>query len=104
MYLRKGCITLAENCVHGITANHAVMQNTVANSIGIVTALNPHIGYANTSAVAKEAASRGSGVIEIVLEMGLMTKSELNEILQPKNLTQPNHAPVKSRKLSHSKK
>jgi aspartate ammonia-lyase len=88
-YLRQGCLTLAYNCVRGITANHAVLQSNVANSIGIVTALNPHIGYANASAVAKEAASSGMGVGEIVVAKGLMSQEDLDEILRPENLTAP---------------
>lgn len=91
IYLRQGCLTLAKNCVCGITANRSLLSNTVANSIGIVTALNPHIGYANTSAVAKLATARGCGVTEVVVEMGLMTQDQLDEILCPQNLTQPNH-------------
>jgi aspartate ammonia-lyase len=88
-YLRQGCLTLAYNCVRGITANHAVLQSNVANSIGIVTALNPHIGYANASAVAKEAASSGMSVGEIVVAKGLMSQEDLDEILRPENLTAP---------------
>jgi aspartate ammonia-lyase len=92
IYLRQGCITLAKNCVSGITANREVLSGSVANSIGIVTALNPHIGYANTSTVAKKAAEKGCGVVEVVLDMGLMTQEELDKILCPENLTRPNHA------------
>jgi aspartate ammonia-lyase len=93
-YLRQGCLTLARNCISGITANHEVLKQTVANSIGIVTALNPHIGYANASSVAKEAAARGVGVSEIVLERGLLTREQLDTILRPENLTQPHLAPA----------
>lgn len=89
IHLRQGCKTLAKNCVSGITANQDVLSGIVANSVGIATALNPHIGYANASAVAKEAVKNGSAVTEVVLSMGLMTREELSEILQPINLTQP---------------
>ena len=98
-YLRQGCLTLARNCISGITANHEVLKQTVANSIGIVTALNPHIGYANASSVAKEAAARGVGVSEIVLERGLLTREQLDTILRPENLTQPHLAPATVNKL-----
>ncbi|MCP4143428.1 MAG: aspartate ammonia-lyase, partial [Chloroflexi bacterium] len=54
--------------------------------IGIVTALNPHIGYENASAVAAEAHKSGRGVMEIVLEKGLLSKEELDEILRPEAL------------------
>lgn len=85
-YLRQGCLTLARNCINGITANHEQLAQSVANSIGIVTALNPHIGYANASSVAKEAAERGVGVGEIVIARGLLSQEELDTILQPESL------------------
>jgi len=88
-HLRQGCLTLAERCVRGITANEAHLREMVANSIGIVTALNPYIGYENASAVAKEAHASGRGVAEIVLEKGLLTQAELDDILRPEVLTQP---------------
>jgi aspartate ammonia-lyase len=89
IYLRQGCLTLAERCVRGITANRERLHDIVAHSIGIVTALNPYIGYENASAVAKEAAATGKGVAEIVLDRGLLTKEQLDDILRPENLTQP---------------
>jgi aspartate ammonia-lyase len=95
-YLRQGCLTLARNCIRGITANHDILRQSVANSIGIVTALNPHIGYANASSVAKEAAAKGVGVGEIVLARGLLTQEQLDVILRPENLTAPHLAPAKT--------
>jgi aspartate ammonia-lyase len=89
VYLRQGCLTLAERCVRGITANEAHLRAMVANSIGIVTALNPYIGYENASAVAREAHASGRGVAEIVLEKGLLTQEQLDDILRPEVLTQP---------------
>jgi aspartate ammonia-lyase len=89
IFLRQGCLTLAERCVRGITANRARLDDIVTHSIGIVTALNPYIGYENASAVAKEAYATGDGVAEIVLAKGLLTKEQLDEILRPENLTQP---------------
>jgi aspartate ammonia-lyase len=88
-YLRQGCLTLAERCVCGITANRDRLDEIVTQSIGIVTALNPHIGYENASAVAREAYATGKGVAEIVLAKGLLTKDQLADILRPENLTQP---------------
>ena len=89
IYLRNGCLTLAERCVRGITANREHLANLLNRSIGIVTALNPLIGYENASAVAKEAHATGKGVAEIVLEKGLLTKEQLDEVLRPEVLTQP---------------
>ena len=89
VYLRQGCVTLAERCVKGITANREHLTDLLHQSIGIVTALNPLIGYENATAVAKEAHSTGKGVAEIVLARGLLTKEQLDEVLRPENLTQP---------------
>jgi aspartate ammonia-lyase len=89
VYLRQGCLTLAERCVKGITANREHLTDLLNHSIGIVTALNPLIGYENATAVAKEAHATGKGVAEIVLARGLLTKEQLDEVLRPENLTQP---------------
>lgn len=88
-YLRQGCLTLSERCVCGVTANRERLASLVHNSIGIVTALNPIIGYENATSVAKEALSTGKAVAEIALERGLLTKEQLDEILRPEALTQP---------------
>jgi aspartate ammonia-lyase len=86
-HLRNGCLTLAERCVKGITANKDHLRALVENSIGIVTALNPYIGYANATAVAQEAHFSGGSVVEIVLRRKLMTKEALDEIMRPEVLT-----------------
>lgn len=88
-HLRNGCLTLAERCVKGITANKEHLRSLVENSIGIVTALNPYIGYANATQVAQEAHASGGSVYEIVLSKGLLSKQQLDEILRPEVLTRP---------------
>jgi aspartate ammonia-lyase len=88
-HLRNGCLTLAERCVKGITANRERLRSLVDNSIGIVTALNPYIGYANATQVAQEALSTGRSVAELVLEKKLLSRERLEEILQPDVLTRP---------------
>jgi aspartate ammonia-lyase len=88
-HLRNGCLTLAERCVKGITANREHLRASVENSIGIVTALNPYIGYTNATEVAQEALATGKSVYELVLEKKLLSKQELDAILQPEVLTQP---------------
>lgn len=88
-HLRNGCLTLAERCVKGITANADRLRASVENSIGIVTALNPYIGYANATSVAQEAHLSGGSVYDIVLSRGLLSKAQLDEILQPETLTHP---------------
>ncbi len=89
VYLRQGCVTLAERCVKGITANREHLDELLHSSVGIVTALNPLIGYENATAVAKEAHATGGSVAEIVLERGLLTREQLDEVLRPEVLTQP---------------
>jgi aspartate ammonia-lyase len=88
-HLRQGCLTLTERCVKGITANRDQMRRAVENSIGIVTALNPYIGYANATAVAREAHATGGSVYEIVLEKKLLSKERLDALLKPDVLTKP---------------
>jgi aspartate ammonia-lyase len=88
-HLVAGCATLETNCVRGITANRDVLKETVRRSIGIVTALNPYIGYAAATEVATEAHLTGRGVYELVLEKGLLPKERLDAILQPETLTRP---------------
>ena len=79
--------TLRTLCVDGITVNAEHCQKMVKNSIGIVTALNPYIGYKNSTKVAKEALQTGRSVYDLVLEHGLMTKEKLDEALDPKAMT-----------------
>ncbi|MDH2392575.1 aspartate ammonia-lyase [Streptomyces sp. HNM0663] len=88
-HLRAGCLTLAERCVRGITANRDHLARLVDHSIGLVTALNPHIGYEQATAIAQEALDSGRGVRELVLEKGLLTQDELRRILRPDNLARP---------------
>jgi aspartate ammonia-lyase len=88
-HLRNGCLTLAERCVKGITANRERLRDSVEHSIGIVTALNPYIGYTNATEVAQEALATGKSVYSLVLEKKLLSKKELDAILQPEVLTKP---------------
>ena len=78
--------TLRTRCVEGITINKERCQEMVKNSIGIVTALNPYIGYKTSTKVAKEALATGRPVYDIVLENGIMSKEKLDEALDPKNM------------------
>ncbi|MFH2094100.1 MAG: aspartate ammonia-lyase [Bacteroidota bacterium] len=87
--LKNGMTTLQFRCIDGITANKDYCRAMVHKSIGLVTALNPVIGYKASSAVAKEAFETGRGVYELVLEKGLLTKDELDEILKPENMIRP---------------
>lgn len=89
--LGRACRTLADRCVAGITANREVCRRMVENSIGLVTALNPYIGYEKSSQVADEALKSGRSVYEIVLEKGYLSQAELEEILSPENMTRPRY-------------
>ena len=88
-HLTAACRTLEVNCVTGITANRDRLRDSVEQSIGIVTALNPFIGYLNATTVALEAHRTGRGVYELVLEKGLMSKERLDAVLRPEMLTRP---------------
>ncbi len=87
--LGKACVTLAEKCVDGISANRETCRRMVENSIGIVTALNPSIGYENSTLVAAEALEKGLSVYDLVLEKGLLPKEKLDEILSAENMMHP---------------
>src|SRR4030081_3935219 len=88
-HLRNGCLTLAERCVKGITANTDHLRRGVENSIGIVTALNPYIGYAIATEIAQQALITGQSVYDLVLAQKLLTPEQLEQILQPEVLTRP---------------
>lgn len=87
--LGRACRTLAELCIRGITANRDECRRMVENSIGLVTALNPLIGYEKSTQVADEALKSGRSVYEIVLEKGYLTKDTLEDVLSPENMTRP---------------
>lgn len=91
-FLGNALDTLVEKCVLGITANREVCLNMVKNSIGIVTALNPYIGYKNSTKIAKEALETGKSVYDLVLEHNILSQERLDEILDPKNMLAPHQA------------
>ena len=84
--LREAVTVLAERCVDGITANAEQLRHEVENSIGLVTALNPYLGYEAATAVAREALTSGRGVAELVIEQGLMAPEVLEKVLRPEAL------------------
>lgn len=87
--LKNGMEVLNHRCIKDITANEDHCRQMIENSIGIVTALNPYIGYENSSALAKEALESGKGVYELVLDSKLLSKEKLDEILAPENMIKP---------------
>ncbi|RRJ88741.1 aspartate ammonia-lyase [Gulosibacter macacae] len=85
-WLRRAMCTLRVNCVNGITANAEKTEAQVAASIGLVTALNPLIGYTAASAIAKRAQKTGENVGDIAVEEGLLTREQVTEMLRPESL------------------
>ncbi|MEG0789234.1 MAG: aspartate ammonia-lyase [Alistipes sp.] len=95
--LMNGFDTIRKFCIDGITANEDRCKWYVRNSIGIVTALNPVIGYKNSTKIAKEALETGRGVYELVLEHGILSKEDLDTILKPENMIKPVKLNIKAK-------
>jgi aspartate ammonia-lyase len=93
LHLRQACLVLAERCVDGIEANRARLRASVERSIGLVTALSPHIGYEAASELAKEAHASDASVYELVLRKGLLDQAQLDALLHPDRLTRPGRIP-----------
>jgi aspartate ammonia-lyase len=89
--LKNGMATLRHRCVEGITANEDHCRTTVENSIGLVTALNPVLGYEACAGLAKEALEQNRSVYDLVLEKKLLSKDELDKMLDPENMIAPGH-------------
>lgn len=87
--LMNGFDTLRTLCIDGITANEEKCRQDVHNSIGVVTALNPVIGYKHSTKIAQEALETGKGVYELVLEHQILSKEDLDTILKPENMIKP---------------
>lgn len=86
-------------CIDGIKANEERCRSYIQNSIGIVTALNPVIGYKNSTKIAKEALETGKGVYDLILEHGILSKEDLDLILSPENMIKPVKLNIKPKKL-----
>ena len=87
--LENAMKTLAQKAVKHLTANPEACKNAVLNSIGIVTAFNPILGYEKSASMAKEALETGKAVGDICLERGYLPKEEIDRILDPKNMLNP---------------
>ena len=96
--LINGFDTLRTRCVDGIIANEDRCREEVHHSIGVVTALNPVIGYKNSTKIAKEALETGVSVYQLVLDHGILTKEELDTILSPENMIKPVKLDIKPRR------
>ncbi|WP_174614476.1 class II fumarate hydratase [Virgibacillus ihumii] len=87
--LADGMTSFNDNCAVGIKPNHEVIEKNLENSLMLVTALNPHIGYENAAKIAKKAHEEDLTLKRSALEMGLLTEEEFNEIVNPAKMTQP---------------
>ena len=93
--LMRAMDTLREFCIDGIKANAEHTRKQVYNSLSIVTALNPYIGYDNSTLLTQEAQATGRSIVDLVLEKGILSKEQLDEIMDPENLTQPVRLDIK---------
>ena len=87
--LKNGMEVLKYRCIDGITTNKERCLELVHNSIGLVTALNPVLGYEICTKLAKEALEKNRSVYDLVLEQELLSKDELDRILAPENMVKP---------------
>ncbi|GAA0564819.1 aspartate ammonia-lyase [Halomonas salifodinae] len=92
--LTRAMDMLREHCIVGITANEQRCRELVENSIGLVTALNPYIGYENATRIAREALASGRGVLELVREEQLLDDATLDDILRPEHMIAPRLVPL----------
>ena len=81
--------TFVDNCVIGITANETRCHYFVENSVGIITAICPYVGYQKAAEIAKEAIKTGESVRKLIIEKGLLTKEQMDEIMDPVQMTEP---------------
>jgi aspartate ammonia-lyase len=88
-HLARACRTLQDNCVAGIEANHDLLARRVRESVTLVTALNPIIGYEKAARIAKTAIASGAPIDEVAELLGIMSKAEMARLLVPEKLTQP---------------
>ncbi len=89
MLLKNAAITLTTRCIEGIIANRERCASYVKNSIGIVTALNPVLGYERSASIAKEALATGQSVYDLTLSKGWLTEAQLNDLLEPNKMADP---------------
>lgn len=81
--------TFVDNCVLGITANETRCHYLVENSVGIITAICPHVGYQKAADIAKKALQTGESVRSLILEEQLVSQEDLESILDPVHMTEP---------------
>ncbi|WP_313075073.1 aspartate ammonia-lyase [Melaminivora sp.] len=87
-HLARACATLQTNCVEGIVANHDLLTERIAESVTLVTALNPLIGYEKAASIAKGAIASGKPIAQVAEDLGIMSRAELQKLLVAERLTQ----------------
>lgn len=87
--MKNGFRVFTDYCVSGITANEEILKEYVERSVGLLTAVNPHIGYSMASQIAREAITTGKSIRELCLQYGVLTEEELDIILDPHEMTKP---------------
>ncbi len=93
--------TFVDNCITGITANESRCRYLVENSVGIITAICPHVGYQKAAEIAKAAMKTGESVRSLILKEGLLDEKDLDEILEPVHMTEPG---ISAKELLRKKK
>ncbi len=86
-WMTNACRTLRQNCIDGIVANEARLAGQVASSVGVVTALTPFIGYAESAALAHVALTTNASIADLVVGRGLMSQEEVDRVLSPERLS-----------------
>ena len=80
-------MTFRQSCIDGITVNEKVLERYMQTTVGIVTALNPVLGYEKATELANEAYKSGKGILEIIRERKLLTEAQIADLLNPAKLT-----------------
>jgi fumarate hydratase class II len=87
--LADACMSFKENCVDGIEANRKKIDSIMKESLMLVTALNPHVGYDNAAKIAKNAHKKGINLKESAIELGILTEKQFNEWVKPEEMLGP---------------
>ena len=87
--LGDAAVSFTDNCVVGIQANHDKIQSHLQNSLMLVTALNPHVGYDNAAKIAKNAFEKNTTLKESAVELGFLTEQKFDEVVVPENMIGP---------------
>jgi aspartate ammonia-lyase len=87
--LYKTMPLFSKNCIEGITVNSDIQKHYMERSVGIVTALNPVLGYEKTTELAKEALETNKGILELIREKKLLTEQQIKDFMDPAKMTSP---------------